>query len=101
VIEIRQTGIPESGNHWSYGPQKMRRISARSAKALCGMYPTPQPGHETNVAVADDGYGGKYLLCVQNVSGCWFLASTSVSVDRWPEVFQVKIIEPSRGQADE
>lgn len=101
VIEIRQTGLPESGNHWSYGPGHMRKISARSAAALCGMYPTPRMGYETTVAAANDGYGGMYLLCVQNISGTFYLASASVQVDDWPETFQVKIIEPSRNKANE
>ncbi|MBB5409257.1 hypothetical protein HDG34_003198 [Paraburkholderia sp. HC6.4b] len=101
MIEIRQTGLPESGNHWSYGRDYMRRISAGSARKLCGLYPMPRMGYETIVAVANDGYGGKYHLCVQNISGIWFLACTSVPVADWPEIFQVKIVEPAREREDE
>jgi hypothetical protein len=101
MITIRQTGLPVCGAHWSYGERYMREISADSARKLCGMYPTPRMGYETIVGIRGDGYGGKYRLCVQNISGAFFLASSSVPVAQWPEVFEVKVVEPSRGIADD
>ena len=92
VIQVRQLGTPPSGNHWSMGPNHMRRISRKSAKGLCGIYPIPEVGYETIVALKDDGYGGKFRLYVQNVSGDYYVASSQVTVEKWPEIFQVELV---------
>ena len=83
------------------GPVTCDEFRPAVPRKLCGMYPTPRPGYEAIVAIANDGYGGKYRLCVQNIAGYFFLASTTVPVTKWPETFQVKIVEPTRDNADE
>lgn len=91
MLTIKQTGIPPSGNHWSYGPDHMRKISRSSARGLCGMYPLPAVGYETIVAVKPDGFGGRLRLTVQNVSGEFFIASTDAKVSDWPQTFGVDV----------
>ncbi|WP_232456007.1 hypothetical protein [Burkholderia ubonensis] len=74
-----------------YGLDFEVNLSKREAKALCGMYPLPAIGNETIVAVAPDGYGGRYRLYVQNVSGMYVLASYQVRRAKWKEVFGVEV----------
>lgn len=93
LIKVKQTALPPSGAHWSYGSDYMRGISKASSKALCGMYPLPAVGYETVVAIAPDGYGGFFRLYVKNIGGQFFLSSTTISVDQWPEIFKVEVIE--------
>lgn len=91
MITVKQTGVPESGNSWSYGPDYMRKISDASARALCGMYPLPKIGHETIVAIKPGGWGFKLRLTVQNIGGAFFIASTGAKVCDWPSVFGVTV----------
>jgi len=97
MIKVKQTQLPPSGNHWSYGPNYMRGISRQSAAALCGMYPLPRMGYETTVAVKRDPLGFNLRLQVQNVSGDFYLASTHVQVAAWPDTFGVEVLAPVGG----
>lgn len=92
MIRIRQLGEPPIDAHWSYGKAFMRRISMPNARALCGMFPLPPMGSETVVALKRDGSFNQ-RLCVQNISGHYYLASCDTGVKRWPEVFGVEIVE--------
>lgn len=93
MIRVKQTELPPSGAHWSYGPDYMRGISRASAAKLCGMYPLPPMGSEIVVAIRPDPVWStfKKRLSVQNVSGSFFLASTDTRVDAWPSVFGVEV----------
>lgn len=93
MIEVKSLAKPPVGNHWTYGPEHMQRISVTSARALCGMYPTPKVGYETLVAVAPDGYGGKKRLYVQNVGGHFYVASSDTKISDWPASFGVTVKE--------
>lgn len=86
MMTIKQTGLPQSGAHWSYGPDYMRQISERSARNLCGMYPLPRIGYETVVAFNP---ASRSRLFVQNISGAYFVASTDTRVSAWYDVFGV------------
>ena len=96
IIKIKQTTLPIPGTTWSYGPDYMRGISRKSAAALCGMYLLPKMGNGTIVAIKPDGFGGKFRLEVQNISGTFFLACNSVKVQHWPAMFNVEIVEPAQ-----
>lgn len=93
ITRIKQTGLPPADAHWSYGPAWMRRVSRKTAAALCGTYPLPQMGSETIVAVAPDGWGGRNRLVIQNVSGDFYVASADAPVDQWATVFRVEVSE--------
>ncbi|QMV32526.1 hypothetical protein KMB83_gp06 [Ralstonia phage Anchaing] len=71
-----------------YGLDYEAKISAKRARALCGMYPMPQMGYETCVAFLDTGLM-KHKLYVQNVSGTYALACTTAKRSEWPELFGV------------
>lgn len=92
MIKVKSLGAPTPGAHWSYGPRFMQRIAPKDARGLCGMYPTPAMGCETVCAFTKNVVGGFDRLTVQNISGAYFLACTSISVDQWPEVFRVEIV---------
>ena len=95
MIRIKQTGLPISGAHWSYGADYMRRVSKKSAAALCGMYPLPRMGYEVIVAIKPfPGFSTTgHRLVIHNISGDYFIASTDTSVSQWPETFGVEIVE--------
>ena len=76
-----------------YGADYMTKISKVNAKAFCGMYPLPKMGSETVVAIAKIQQLFKLELTVQNISGCYYLASSQVPISQWPETFQVTIKE--------
>lgn len=99
MIEVRSIANPPAGTHWSYGPEHMRRVSAATARALCGMYPAPSVGYETIVAVAPDGFGGKKRLYVQNVGGDFYVASADTKIVDWPTAFGVTVKETRDGEA--
>lgn len=92
IIGIKQIDKPVPGAHWSYGSNYMRRISKNTAASLCGMYPLPSMGCETIVAVKRDPWRGNERLVVQNISGDYYVASCDRSIDQWPEIFGVQII---------
>jgi len=92
MLTITARGNPPSGNHWSYGPEFMQRIGRAAALKLCGMYPLPEVGYQTIVALAADGFGGYRRLEVQNISGDFYAACTNVKVGEWPEVFRVRLV---------
>lgn len=94
MLKVKQTCLPTPGTHWSYGPGYMRGVSRASAEKLCGKHPPPKMGYETVVETCPDGWGGKYELCVQNISGTYFVASTAIRVEMWPENFNVEVVEP-------
>lgn len=74
-----------------YGVQYMVRVSPKNAKAFAGMYPLPRMGYEITVAIAPASHGFKSYLMLKNISGDYYLASHTDSVDRWPEVFKVEV----------
>jgi len=94
MIKVKQTGNASDAGFQSMGEENMRRISEKTARALCGMYPMPDMGREVCVAFASDKEWPtfKHRLSVQNISGLFFLACSSVSVDAWPDVFKVEVI---------
>lgn len=69
----------------NYGKDYMGRISAKSARALCGMYPVPKVGEETLVALRPNGP----RLYVSNISGHFVLRSAQARVSEWPSLFGV------------
>lgn len=77
--------MPESEN---YGREHMAVIGTAAARGLCGMYPMPKIGYETVVAL-NVSHGAR--LYVANISGAYVLRSSSVAVDRWPEIFGVTL----------
>ena len=89
-MRIQSFGAPISGAHWSYGPDHMCRIGKAVALKLCGMYPMPRMGEERTVAITRMAAP----LTVQNISGDYYLASTSDSIDRWPSVYGITILPP-------
>lgn len=89
-MRIQSLGTPNSGAHWSYGPDHMCRIGKAVALKLCGMYPMPQMGSETVVAITR----AARPLTVQNISGEYFLASTSHAIAQWPDVYGITILPP-------
>ena len=70
----------------AYGASHQARISRVTARNLCGMYPLPEMGSETGIAMSPG-----VRLYVQNISGAYYIASPSVPVDAWPEVFRVTV----------
>lgn len=89
-MKIKTTGTPPNGNTWSYGADHMRAISKATARTLCGMYPLPAMGSETLVAISRDRV---HRLRVQNVSGSFFVASTTAKVAQWSDVFGIEVVE--------
>ena len=92
-MRIQSYGAPIKGAHWSYGADYMCRIGKATALKLCGMYPMPRMGYEVAVAIARDAAP----LMVQNISGDYYLASTSDSIDRWPAVYGITILPAREG----
>lgn len=94
MIKIKQTGGAEHAGFASMGDDHMRRISTATARQLCGMYPLTSMGYETVVAFARDVSFPSFAhrLHVQNVSGVYFVACSSCTVDQWPDVFKVQIV---------
>ena len=88
IIRIKAAGEAPHGAHWNYGPQYMREIGKRTARALCGMYPLPKIGYETLVRRGL----GQSRLYVQNVGGDYYIASPSDPISAWPEVFGVEMV---------
>lgn len=72
----------------NYGKDYMGRISLKSARELCGMYPLPVVGSETVVALRPNGP----RLYVANISGAYVLRSAQAKVDQWPELFGVRFV---------
>jgi len=73
----------------------MGRISAKSARALCGMYPLPGVGSETVVALRPNGP----RLYVSNISGDYVLRSAQARVSAWPELFGVTLVRKQSNNA--
>lgn len=93
MIKIKTIGPGSDAGQHSMGDKYMVRIGDKSARALCGMYPMPNMGHEIIVAIAPDKQfpSFKNRLLVQNISGQYFLASNSVEVTAWPDVFKIEV----------
>jgi hypothetical protein len=72
----------------NYGKDYMGRISPKSARALCGMYPVPKVGNETLVALRPNGP----RLYVSNISGHFVLRSAQARVSEWPTMFGVTFV---------
>jgi len=94
AMKIKQTGLPPVGNHWSYGKDHMRKVSKRTASMLCGQFGLPQMGYGLDVAIVkDEVWAATMRLEVQNISGDFYLASSTTPVDKWPAVFGYEIVE--------
>lgn len=78
-----------AGSSCNMGESHQRRISRPTARAMCGMYPLPDMGAETVVAIGKDL--NRSRLYVQNISGHFYLACPHASVPKWPEVFGVTV----------
>lgn len=91
MIRVNETVpyCPDFAPCENYGPDNMARISDKSARGLCGMYPMPKIGYEVCVAV-NVSHGAR--LYVANVSGAFVLRSPSVSVESWPDRFGVSLV---------
>ena len=82
---------PESlSTHLYYGANHMVRIGRASAEALLKGV-APQMGYTTDVARCVDEQGFDQRLMVQNISGDYYLASTSTPIDQWPQAFGVTV----------
>lgn len=94
MIKIKQTGGADHAGFASMGDDHMRRISVKTARQLCGMYPAPAMGYETVVAFVRDSNFPSFAhrLHVQNIAGSYFVACSSCTVDQWPDVFKVQIV---------
>ena len=88
TIKAVHDDLAGKGCHWHYGARYMQRISTVTARKLCGVYPLPRMGYETLVAITS----GFNKLYVQNNSGGYWVCSSSVPVDKWPEVFGVTCV---------
>lgn len=88
MITVKETAPhnPNEAPGDNYGANHQGRISAKDARALCGMYQLPLMGYETVVAVVPGA-----RLYVANMSGAYFLRSPSVPVHAWPVVFGVTL----------
>ena len=73
----------------NYGRNYQARISPKSARGLCGMYPMPKPGNE--VCIAYNRLGAARLW-VSNLGGAYVVRSTDAKAERWPDVFGVTLI---------
>lgn len=94
MIKIKQTGGADHAGSQSMGDEHMRRISAKTAHQLCGMYPLPDMGYKTVVAFTRDSNFPSFAhrLHVQNISGSYFVACSSCTVDQWADMFKVQIV---------
>lgn len=90
MITVKES-VPFSSNfahacRENYGKDYMGRISPKSARALCGMYPVPRVGEETVVALRPNGP----RLYVSNLGGAYVLRSAQAKYTEWPDMFGVK-----------
>jgi len=92
-MKIKSLGTAPTGNHWSYGPDFMRRIGKEDAKKLCSPYDLPKTGYQTRIEASRDYFGWLHFLEIQNISGNFYLACCSASVLEWPDLFGVEIVE--------
>ena len=94
MLKIKATASHEKAGFQSMGADFMAGISERTARQLCGMYPTPKPGYEVIVGFARDVKfpSFKNRLLVQNIGGSYFVCSSSAKISEWPEIFKVQII---------
>lgn len=76
----------------SFGESHAVKIGKVKARQFCGMYPMPDVGYEVIVAItSDDTFSAfKHRLMVQNISGEYWLCSSSVSREEWPVIFKVQ-----------
>ena len=93
-MNIKAYMVPENWTrnsaNWFYGNDYMVKISKAAAATLCGMYPLPNPGYGTIVAVKQEVWG-KLRLEVQNISGTYVLASADTKISEWGSVFGVNV----------
>lgn len=73
-----------------FGLEYESAVSPKRARALALMYPLPRPGYEITVALAFDDWRCKHLLTLQNISGKFFLASSTMPKERWANFFKVQ-----------
>lgn len=78
------------GHPDGYGREHMCPISKRTAAALCGMYPLPDMGSETAVALNNTDLC-KPRLYVANISGKYYLRCSHYRAQYWPEIFGVAV----------
>jgi hypothetical protein len=91
MLKVKSIGKPTPGAHWSYGVDHMTEISKANAAKLCGMHPLPKMGYEMVCAFKKHEFGGFDRLMVQNISGMYFLACTSVQSWQWAETFGIEV----------
>lgn len=84
---------PGTGGHWYMGHSYMRAIGKADAARILAPHALPRMGHETTAHYARDGRGDAHTLSVQNISGAFFLACCSASVDTWPALFGIEVTE--------
>lgn len=90
MIKIQSIGPASDAGVQSMGAEFMTRVSDKTARALCGMYPAPRMGNEVCVALKRVG-AFNFRLFVQNISGHYFVASYNVTIQGWPDVFGVEV----------
>ena len=76
-----------------YGAEYMTKISKASASTLCYMYPLPKEGRELVLSATKIHQFFAAELTIQNISGCYYLASSQIPIKNWPETFNVTIFE--------
>lgn len=94
AMKIKSTGLPPSSNHWSYGRDYMRKISKRTASMLCGQFGLPRMGYGLTIADVNDKLWTthRHILEIQNISGDFYIASSTTDVDDWPAIFGYEIV---------
>lgn len=91
MLTIRESVAcdPKFAPSENYGKENMARISAKDARALCGMYPLPAIGYETCCA-----FNGrtKEKLYVANIGGVYVVRSHDVKVAHWGSAFGIVLL---------
>lgn len=82
-------------NIWQMDKNHQKKLSREQANTLCSGLPLPRMGFETPVIRCPDGYGGSHTLRVQNISGDFYVACSSLRLDEWPSAVakQLKCLE--------
>jgi hypothetical protein len=70
------------GNEWEI------QISTKKAKHLLGDFPLPRMGHITDIKIKKCDYGFYHRLSVMNISGTYFVASSSIPHREWLSFFE-------------
>ena len=95
IIRIHEQQKAPPVRHENFGSEYQVCVTPTTARRLCGMYPVPEIGCETVVAIVQTDLGFKYRLQVANIGGQVVVRSSAMTVDQWPDVFRVQVIKKS------